>query len=126
MSSSGQDTDTDMLHNLAMRVEILEGVNRALEDEYRRIRRDAMYLENVVANMWRATMGPIPDTPDTPATPDPTPPTPVPRPRPPVPRPPVTPTPEPMPTPPPPPKPPSGPVNKASDAINSIKNAFGW
>ena len=70
--SSGQDTDTDMLHNLVTRVEILESVQRALDEEQRRIRRDTMYLENVVASIWRATMGPIPDTPE-PVTPEPTP-----------------------------------------------------
>ena len=113
---SGQDTDTaGTIQDLATRIEMVEGVNRALEDEYRRIRRDLMYLENVVANMWRATMGPIPTTPDTPEDPPATPaPDPTPRPRPPV------------PTPPPPPKPPSVAKNRVSDAINSFKNRFRW
>ena len=113
---SGQDTDTGTIQTLATRVDMLEDVNRALDEEQRRIRRDTMYLENVVASIWRATMGPIPDTPE-PATP---------RPRPPVPRPPATSTPEPIPTPTPPPKQPSGPVKKAAKAFESLRGRLGW
>lgn len=113
--NSGQhtDTDTDTIKSLLTRVEMLEEVNRAMEDEQRRIRRNAMYLENVVASIWRATMGPIPD------------PTPQPRPKPPMERPPVAPATELVSTPQSEAKrPPTG-KNKASEAITSIRGRFG-
>ena len=137
--SSGQYTETETetaiaslvttIQKLTVRIEILEGVSRAMDMEQRAIRRDSMYHENLVFNIWRRVMGPTPDTPDEP-TPVPTPLPPLPPlplpPLPPRPRPPVPPRPEPIPTPAPPPKPPSGPVNKVSDAINSFRGRFGW
>ena len=61
MGSSGQDTDTaGIIANLTTRIEMVEEVNRALEYEFRRLRKEAMHLENVVARIWHATMGPKP------------------------------------------------------------------
>ena len=61
MGSSGQHTDTTgIIANLTTRIEMVEEVNRALEYELRRLRKDAMYLENVVARIWHATMDPKP------------------------------------------------------------------
>ena len=59
MSSGGQDTD-GIIAGLLVRLDMVEEVNRALEDEQRRTRRRFMHLENVVASIWGATMGPKP------------------------------------------------------------------
>ena len=57
--SSGQDTD-GIMASLLVRLDMVEEVTRALEDEQRRTRRRFMHLENVVASIWQATMGPKP------------------------------------------------------------------
>ena len=68
MGSSGPHTDTDtdttegIIASLTARIEMVAGVNKLLEEEQRRILRKAMYLEDVVARVWLATMGPKPKT----------------------------------------------------------------
>ena len=70
MGSSGQHTDTDTtdttariftaINQLADRVSYVEIGDRMRWEELTEIKTKNMYLENVVLNIWDATMGPKP------------------------------------------------------------------
>ena len=65
MGSSGQHTDTTAklfaaLERLTGRVDYLEIGERRRNETQQEIKSKAMYLENVVLNIWDATMGPKP------------------------------------------------------------------
>ena len=69
MGSSGQHTDTDTtaklyaaLERLTGRVSYVEIGDRMRWDELTELKTKNMYLENVVLNIWDATMGPTPKT----------------------------------------------------------------
>ena len=69
MGSSGQHTDTDTtaklfaaLERLTGRVDYLEIGERRRNETQQEIKSKAMYLENVVLNIWDTTMGPKPKT----------------------------------------------------------------
>ena len=69
MGSSGQHTDTDTtaklfaaLERLTGRVDYLEIGERRRNETQQEIKSKAMYLENVVLNIWDTTMGTKPKT----------------------------------------------------------------
>ena len=63
--NSGQHTDTtaklfEAINQLADRVNYIEIGERRRNETQQEIKSKAMYLENVVLNIWQATMGPKP------------------------------------------------------------------